>query len=211
MKSKKILVTLLSAGLLVAVTIGGTLAYMQAQTEKKTNVFTVGEGLSGELKEPEWDGIEFGQTNPPAGADKDATLGKNLAVKFVPGRVIPKDPQVKNTSEGTTAWVAVTIAYENAANSKAAIEKFATIDWNTTDWAFNEDHTVAYYKTAVASEEKTAPLFTKVTIKEEANTKQGDDLEMKNFDIVLDGYLVQQEGFENAETAMKAAYENIFK
>jgi len=58
-KSKKVM-GILSAVLVLAIVIGGTLAYLTRETETKSNNFSFArsdEGLNAKLTEPEWDGI----------------------------------------------------------------------------------------------------------------------------------------------------------
>lgn len=219
MNNKKLKLAIVSLALVAVVGIGGTLAFLSTKTNDKKNTFTMGTGIKGELVEPGWD-----------------SEGKKQAENFTPGRVITKDPQIVNQSpEGTdNAYVAATLTYTEGLTA-ADIEKFAVIDWNTTDWEFNEDHTIAYYKhesVAKKPAEATEPLFTKVTIKELALTAdqiasadtdnvqfdkaqypKGDwaDYEMKNFEINLKGYLVQTEGFATVQEAMSKAFPDVFK
>ncbi|MEG2800930.1 MAG: SipW-dependent-type signal peptide-containing protein [Longicatena sp.] len=200
-KKSTLLGTLALAGVLMA---GGTYAYLQSTTEQAKNTFTMGAGISGELKEPNWDGECFkGETcNVPT------TLGKTKAEKFTPGLTMEKNPIVKNTSTDTPAYVAVTIDYTGV-TSLADLEKFATIDWSA-DWTFNANHTVAYYNNAVAAGEKTAPLFTNVTIKTTATqpSTPAASTDMKNFEITLNGYLAQTT--DVADGSIKATLDTVF-
>lgn len=216
MKNKKLKLSILSLALVAVVGIGGTLAYLSTKTNDKTNTFTMGTAISGDLTEPGWD-----------------SEGKTQAEKFTPGRVITKDPRINNTSpEGTdNAYVAVKLTYTGDVTSAADILKFADIDWNTADWDFNEDYTMAIYKHESVAGTSTENLFNTVTIKRLALTAEqiataestnpqfdktqypnGDwaNYEMKNFDINLQGYLVQTDGFDTALDAMTAAFPNDF-
>lgn len=209
-KKSTLLATLALAGIMA---VGaGTYALMSDKTDPKTNVFTVGSALTGELKEPLWDGQNFTNTDLQVTVPTDATkLGTNLATNFVAKREIPKDPAVANTSTGTDAWIAVTIEYTGAANSAAAIDAFADIDWNTTDWTFNADYTVAYYKNPVVAGNKTNTLFDRVLIDADANANTPADAKtMKDFNIKLTAYLVQKEGSSTPNAAMLEAFPNVF-
>lgn len=209
-KKSTLLATLALAGIMA---VGaGTYALMSDKTDSKTNVFTVGSALTGELKEPLWDGQNFTKTDLRVTVPTDDTeLGMNLATNFVAKREIPKDPAVANTSTGTNAWIAVTIEYTGDANSAAAIDAFADIDWNTTNWTFNDDYTVAYYKNPVVAGNKTNTLFDKVVIDADANANTpADEKTMRNFDIKLTAYLVQEEGNSTAQTAMIEAFPDVF-
>lgn len=223
MKKKNVVLSLALAGILA---VGaGTYAYMSSTTARVDNVFTVGKSIEGELKEPTWDGGDFTNDYIKENPIITGSKGEDLAKDFVPSRVIPKDPKVANTSEGTDAWIAVTISYPGDANSKAAIEKFAEINWNegkTGDeakWVFNSDYTIAYYKdvvkpvgklTAASTDAekaatKTTPLFTQVKIKDEAKSE-----ELKNFKIDIQAYLVQAEGFNDCQSAMQSSFADVF-
>lgn len=205
MKNNKMKKTILALSLAAVLGLGGTLAYMSSTTNEKENIFTVGDAITGELKEPNWDNDDFTDEMNKVGRFTEDDLGVNQAVKFVPGRVINKDPAVANTSEGTEAYIGVTIAYTGA-ESKAELEEFATVDWNTNDWTFNADYTYAVYNYPVAAGDKTNTLFNTVKIKEEATTQT-----MKDFEITLAGYLVQSEGFETASEALSNGFADVFK
>ena len=57
LKSRKTTLILLSAVLVAALAVGGTLAYLTAQTERRLNTFSFASELSARLVEPNWDGI----------------------------------------------------------------------------------------------------------------------------------------------------------
>lgn len=94
---------------LTAVTaIGSTLAYFTMHTDPMTNNFTVAAqgGLTGQIREPGWDGYDFGSATTPTGttANSDVTgdnakaLGLNQAKTMMPGDVINKNPNLMNTT-----------------------------------------------------------------------------------------------------------------
>ncbi len=61
-KAKRITLTILALCLVAAITIGGTLAYLTRETERRANNFTFsgagdGKALNAMLTEPEWDGV----------------------------------------------------------------------------------------------------------------------------------------------------------
>jgi hypothetical protein len=128
---KKFVLGLTSLVVASAVAIGGTLAFMTTQTNTlKNNFKAVGTGISGEIKEPGWNGYNFGDTIPdeltanpkikdstvkPDGirdrtkAETDA-LGIKKAEAMTPGMTIPKDPTLKNTSK-VSAFMAIKVTY----------------------------------------------------------------------------------------------------
>lgn len=75
--TKKYLKVLTSIGLVLAVAVGFTLAYLTADTGTKTNKFTGSDGITGETTETEWE-YEDGGWND-----------------FMPGDVAYKNPTVK--------------------------------------------------------------------------------------------------------------------
>lgn len=180
----------LSLVLALGLVIGGTLALFSNSTATVENTFTVGNGVSLELKEPSWDGNGFtGETTAPP-----TTLGKETATNFSPLDVIVKDPQVKNTSDKVNVFAAIEISYENTKTNKemsyADLSAIATIDFNATEWTIEQkgNKTIAYYKGALAPGEKTAPVFSKVTIGKDV------DENSPSFDISVKGYAVQESG-----------------
>lgn len=232
MKNKKRLVlTLASTAVIIIATVGTTLALLSDKTEERKNVFTMA-GMSGVLREPLFNGdddaddnfvISANQVDVPADS---AEWGENLALEFVPGRVIPKDPAVENTSENVDAYVAVTVEYmldgnDSDYNTIFGEHGFATVDLNVIDWEWNDDKTVAYYiggtNGVLPAESKTSTLFNKVTIKttaKEAVSGTTVDIDgntgVADFDIVLNGYLTQSEGVTDTKTAMKTEFGTVF-
>lgn len=205
---KKKLAALAATTLAAVLIAGGSYAYLQNQTNEKTNTFTMGEGVKGEIAEPRWDGVCFtGET----GCTTGQTLGKDQAANFAPTSVIAKDPTVKNTSDTTPIYAAVSIKYGNGISSYTELNKFATIDFNTDKWDFNADYTVAYYKGEIAAGAKTEPVFNNVTIKSEATDPSLDasaETNMKNFNITVKGFVTQTD-VDGATTA-KQALDTVF-
>lgn len=179
---------ILGLSLAAVLGLGGTLAYLTATTNDKTNMFTMGPGITGETEEPKWD-------------EKNAT-------NFVPGDIIAKDPQIKNNSEGeTSAYVGMEVTYqvrganedEWVATTYEELDKFinvktsANVNTATTDdeiqaskdflatafneemWTLNTTKTTAVYKAALAPGETTKKLFTAVQIDPLALTKEQVD------------------------------------
>lgn len=213
MKKHGILLSALACVVVAAVAVGSTFAFLSGQTAPKQNVFTAAANLQGEIRELAFDGKDYGETR--GAAETYATnLGIELAKKVVPGREVPKNPQVKNTSEkqyGVAAWIAVKLdaTCNNLTGTAAmeAIKRFATIDFDTTKWDASPDGITFYYKTTVAPQDETAPLFTTVTIKEEVSPA-----DIQNFELNVTAYLVQGEGAEGAADleSAKALFHQAF-
>lgn len=203
----------LSLALVGILATGGTYAYLQFQTDPVKNTFTFGDNVNGEIKEPNWDGVCF----TGEACDIEGT-GKKDAESFTPGQEIAKDPQLKNTST-VPAYVAVKIEYKGTeedptVDSYQKLNKFAEIDWNTKDWTFNEDHTLAIYNKKLEKGEKTTPVFNKVTIKADAvhpGTDENAENVMHHFEINVKGYFAQADnmGDKNSVEAVKEVFEDF--
>jgi len=201
---KKKTIIKLAAIIAVAALVGGfTLAYLTATTGTKANTFTVSDNIAIQLAEPNFDNIPFTGETAPYTSDQDPALGVNKAKNIVPGREIPKNPSVKNTSDIEKVWVAIKLDYKLgdtlAASNYAAIDQFATINWInagsatplTEGWIAKDDSkTVFYYSIPVEPSNKTKELFDKVTID---NVAYGA---LHKFAIDITAYAVQEEGLD---------------
>lgn len=113
---KKWVIGITAMSLAAATAIGSTLAYFTMHTQQMTNTFTVAAptGISGQLREPTWDGYNFNEINSkkadPAGDEVNSSpaaydspfvvsdLGFTKAATVMPGDLIPKDPTMMNTT-----------------------------------------------------------------------------------------------------------------
>lgn len=247
-KKRNVIVALALVALLA---IGGTLAYLTATTNTKENTFTMGKGITGITEEPNW---------------KDEN-----GLKFTPGKVIAKDPQIKNTSSTDVdpVYVAATLTYQVSDGNGgwtdvefAALDNFIDIQKIVTPakdnvpavyedgfnvgtegetWTLSNDMKKAYYNTTLASQKTTSTIFDAVKIdplaltEDQVNSAKNFDPEkanekpilfdmtkyteqtgsyeiyqMKDFQIIVKGYLVQSEGFDDAQTAMLTAFPEVF-
>lgn len=152
MKKKSIIAIIAAVALTAALSIGGTLAYLSAVTETKTNTFSSSKDVKTVLDEKDFDPEE--------------------ASNYYPGKVIAKNPTMTNSSDSETPiWVAVSLNFTNGASSmtRAAFEQYATINgFDTTDWqqiGTAPDGTELWmYKTALAKGATTNAIFTGVTV-----------------------------------------------
>lgn len=115
-QSKKALATMLACGLVGAMAIGGTFAYLTDE-EEATNTFTVGK-VTIDLTEPDWD-----PDHPPV----------------VPNEEVDKDPTITNTGNNSAyAFVEVKIPMKNVivagADGTRGTETFQELfTWGKTD------------------------------------------------------------------------------
>jgi len=221
MSRKKTLRIILAVTLAVVLAAGATLAYLTAVTPEAVNVFTFSSNISGEIEEPEWDDeIWDPDENGGNGGRRrrtpntpDEELGENLAKDILPGRVIPKDPALVNTS-AIDIYGALKVQFVNGnggaltAPQLTALMANITIDWNTTAWTLLDGTRTAashvvYYNDSIASKARTTPYFTNVTIN--SSITPADLLILQGipngFHIKIIGAVIQAEGFANAAAA----------
>lgn len=162
MKKKKIAALITSLALVGVVVVGGTLAYLTAQTETVENVFTVG-NVSIDVEEPDWN---------PDDADE-----------LYPGAEVAKNPQIKNIGKNSGYMV---MEVSGVADMTDFAVSYGEENWNKEDWSYvvkeGDSYVIAAeqpdtltdgfyaYKEAVTAGESTTPLFDKVTFKGEETT-----------------------------------------
>lgn len=195
MKLKRKGFLIVSVFLGIMMIAGLTLAFLTSTSNTKQNTFTLGPNISIRLAEPAFDGLDY-----VGGIVTEATalsLGVHQAENFVPGRVIPKDPSVKNTGSQNAVWVAVKLHYTvgepdpaTPADTWTSLSDFANINFNTSDWEMKtgSDYTVFYFKTSVLPSGVTSNLFNDVTIKTDAAY-----VALHPFVINIKAYAVQAE------------------
>jgi len=230
MKTKK-RTAIIGIALALVLAVGGTLAYLTAMTGEKENVFTMGTNITGILEEPNWDPAEAENFTPSKVIAKDPQIENTSVTGTDPAYVgATLTYQVK---DDTGAWVDTTYA---ALDQFINIQTNTVLGFNTTNWTMADNNTRAYYTPTVAPGITTDPIFTDVEIDPLALTPAqiasvpGTDeapvqfdmsqyttdtgsytlYEMEDFQIVVKGYLVQSEGFTDAQDALQTAFPAIF-
>ena len=197
---KKVTAIALAVCILAVAVIGATMAYF-TDTDSKTNTFTFGKV-----------DIDLTETSTAAGDGtvKDGELitdgnGNVTGIdygKVLPGLVYSKVPTVTVKDDSLDAWVIITATVPTV------------YDWdglfnNTVSTAFTMDkktvgeNTVYYFyaNDAVTAESSVTP-FTEVKI----NPALTQNDVAKKFDMVINAYAIQKDGFSNAEAAFTAAF-----
>ena len=105
-----------------------------------------------------------------------------------PGVVFTKKPMVKNTGS-VPCYVRM---FAEATNSKTG--QYMSYDFNTTEWSSKKVDGYYYYNTILQPGDTTEPLFTKVTVADDA-------VDLDDFDIIIYAESVQSEGYATAEEA----------
>ncbi len=194
--------------LLVAATVGVTLATLMTDTEKRANVFTFG-NVGIDLQEPKWDEL----------TPQDKIL--------YPGKTISKDPKVKNTGKNDLyAYIEVKIPKKTVKTVTADVNGNDTIQdadlhelfsYNISgDWTeINRDNSgadynvylYAYTKEILTPGSSTSPLFEEVNY---INILEGE-LEMNTvIEMPVTAYAIQSEYLNENEDDMTAKMKAAF-
>ncbi len=158
---KKALLMVLAAALIVAASIGGTLAWLTSN-DSMTNTFTVGD-LNIDLTETTW----------------------VANAKIVPGVSIPKNPAVtvETGSESADVYISVTVP-ASLQNSKITFNVGSSWTWDAAKGCYK-------YNSAVAADASTDPLFTTVKIGDLTETEMEAIETAATNDIVVRAYAIQ--------------------
>ncbi|OQB24258.1 MAG: hypothetical protein BWY11_01237 [Firmicutes bacterium ADurb.Bin182] len=209
---KKIFVISLAVAVLAIAIIGGTLAWFTDEKEA-TNTFTVGD-VSILLREPLWNGIDFDEEWEDVGYDpnRSPALGVDNAYNLVPGRLIGKDPQVKNDGKNA-CYVRLVLTSDDITTAEMwnAVISEVIQNQDTTNWDWSVDGSSVYvsYNAVLEPEGTTGPAFTGLKIDENATEADitsvfGGDGKL---DLVVTAQAIQAEGFDGDSTAAWDAFE----
>lgn len=182
---KQIIALGAALGLVAAVGVGSTLAYLTAETQTVTNTFTVGK-VAITLSE------DVAETN---------TVSNNQGgydfTKLLPGQEYKKAPVVTVDANSEKCYVFVEI------NDKAA--DVTIEDFNADKKWTKVNNTENVYVQVVDPAEKDVNLSLKVfeTVKVKAEVKENNKGTGKLGDISVKAYAIQFLGFNNAEDAWK--------
>lgn len=215
----------LIAVLLLASTMAGifgTLAYLQSVTETKKNTFKSDKNIQVLLREPSWDGYEFADpvTQNGEGVNGNYTgsmsnLGFNQAHAYVPGQLIPKNPQIKNSAaeNGVSTYVALKVQYFNNNSQEISYAEFKSAyltdagiafdtNWSALTKQNNEKYDVFRYRAALAPGDISSALFTQVPLSINLTTDQNGKL--PEFCIKVTAYAIQSDNVQdtNANTLL---------
>lgn len=162
---KKIAVTILALVCIMALSIGGTLAYFTAE-ESQTNVITAG-NIDIQLIEKTLD--EQGKQIPYPEAP---------ITGIMPSTQVDKIVTVKNTG-GNDAYVRVSLDTVITASDGSSLDtEYIKLDYNITDWTKGQDG-YYYYNKVLAPDEETKPVITKVSFdKDMGNLYAGSTIEV---------------------------------
>ena len=163
MKRNKMVATGAICGLVAAMTIGGTMAYL-TDSEQTSNTFTVGK-VKIDLEEPKWDTTDDNNNKVP-----------DVAEKLVPNQEVAKNPQVENTgSNNAVVFMKVTVP-----------TKFVTkvSDDGTVDPEGRKSQEIIYFKNARDAQSKEEPgMIVEVNKKEIIVATGSNDLALHEIQL----------------------------
>ena len=214
---KNVMTAIVSGAMVGCLAIGGTFAYLTANSGKVTNTFSGTAGLGVKIAESADDGDTYdidldNSKGGTATADGGYTIdfgdndGNGIAYKnVVPGAVIDKEVNVKVEKNPTASYLYVTITN---ANPKYSITerntKFVLVD-GYTDLYVLTDGAGNYVKVNSSESDQVYNVFT--TIKADENVTDVADL--TNNGISVKAFIVQAEGIADTSVADQQAAEGL--
>lgn len=214
MNKKKALTTMAACGLVAALGVGGTMAYL-TDSEQTTNTFTIGK-VKIDVQEPGWDTTDKNNNNIP---DK--------AEDVVPNQELAKNPLIENTgSNSAVVFLKVTVPtkyvtqvaddgtvskdgrksqeifyFKDVADAQNQERNNFDANWQElvdeevqdTGATASKDGVRTYvfgYKTKLLKGQKTSSLFDKIQMK---NVIEDEILPDSANDIKVEGFAIQSE------------------
>ncbi|MBQ6934161.1 MAG: hypothetical protein IJN37_07220 [Clostridia bacterium] len=189
--TKKALLALTCAVMLVVGSVMGTMAYLTS-TDEVVNTFTVG-NVKITLDEAKVD--ENGKEVEPE------VRVKENSYKLLPGHEYDKDPTVHVDATSEDAWIFVEIT-----NEIAAIEDEATVaaQMATNGWTLVEGETNVYKYKEVVSGGEDVVVFETIKIKGAVENEELAEYTENTIKVVA--YAIQEDGFATADAAWAAAH-----
>lgn len=191
---KKVTAIALAVCILAVAVIGATMAYF-TDTDSKTNTFTFGK-VDIDLTEDSTDanGAVKGYMSTDGGITYPGVL---------PGLVYSKVPTVTVKRDSLDAWVIITATVPTVYDWDGLFNDSIDTANFTKDKKIVGENTVYYFyaKNPVNPNGSVTP-FTEVKI----NPALTQNDVAKKFDMVINAYAIQKDGFSNAEAAFAAAF-----
>ena len=196
MKTKKIVLMVLSFVLVAVVSVAGTLAYLKDSTDEVVNTFTVGE-------------VDIELTETP-NTDDDTWEGK-----LVPGREIAKDPKVTVAADSEDCWIFIEVIEEN--NTAGIVKWEPATGWDLLTDVVGPHRGKVYAYNAIQTKNAQVYFLKDITASPtDATNTNGSVYIDPAFEGLAEGaqtpkltfyaYAVQSEGFTTAAAAWAAGF-----
>lgn len=180
---KKIVSLVLVFALALALGIGGTVAWLTAQTQSVVNTFTIGDI-----------NIELDETKGTLGADNTRDF------KFIPGATLEKDPKVTVLAGSEACYVFVKIVEESnpevATNEKALTYTLAD-GWTALDATSGVYWTTVSKADAVAGKALPVLAGDKVTVSGKITETLAESMETTIPKLTFTAYAIQSENLKD--------------
>ena len=192
---KKVTAIALAVCILAVAVIGATMAYF-TDTDSKTNTFTFGK-VDIDLTEESIADKEKGVKAGTVGTDGGITYPGVL-----PGLVYSKVPTVTVKRESLDAWVIITATVPTVYDWDGLFNDIDTANFTKDRKIVGENTVYYFYANAAVTAGSFVTPFTEVKI----NPALTQNDVTKKFDMVINAYAIQKDGFSNAEAAFAAAF-----
>lgn len=193
---KKVTAIALAVCILAVAVIGATMAYF-TDTDSKTNTFTFGK-VDIDLTEDSTDanGAVKGVISTGGGITYPGVL---------PGLVYSKIPTVTVKNDSLDAWVIITATVPTVYNWDGLFNDSIDTANFTKDKKIVGENTVYYfYANAAVTAGRSVRPFTEVKINPALT--QNDVKNLPTFNVVVNAYGIQKDGFDDAKAAFAAAF-----
>lgn len=190
---KKVTAIALAVCILAVAVIGATMAYF-TDTDSKTNTFTFGK-VDIDLTED--------STNENGAVKGDISTDGGITYPGVlPGLVYSKVPTVTVKNDSLDAWVIITATVPTVYDWDGLFNDIDTANFTKDRKIVGENTVYYFYANAAVTAGSSVTPFTEVKI----NPALTQNDVAKKFDMVINAYAIQKDGFSNAEAAFTAAF-----
>ena len=192
---KKVTAIALAVCILAVAVIGATMAYF-TDTDSKTNTFTFGKvdiDLTEESIEDKGKGVKAGTVGTDGGITYPGVL---------PGLVYSKVPTVTVKRESLDAWVIITATVPTVYDWDGLFNNTVSTDFTMVKKTVGDNTVYYFYANDPVNPNDFVTPFTEVKI----NPALTQNDVAKKFDMVINAYAIQKDGFSNAEAAFTAAF-----
>lgn len=193
---KKVTAIALAVCILAVAVIGATMAYF-TDTDSKTNTFTFG-GVDIELTEKS---EKDEQNKIHAGTEKDGGFTYDTVL---PGLVYSKVPTVTVKRESLDAWVIITATVPTVYDWDGLFNNTVSTAFTMDKKTVGENTVYYFYANDPVNPNDFVTPFTEVKINPALT--QNDVKNLPTFNVVVNAYGIQKEGFDDAKSAFAAAF-----
>ena len=217
-RSEKIIIGILTLGLLAALAVGGTMAYM-TDWEDKENTFSVGT-LDVSLEEKNWDENEDGEDLVPGdtyekdpvieGVENDSYVRMRIIIKDTDGNVIRDDSRLDliksmikyDSTYNANSQTAGTVIVEGESYSLADIAGLPMVNPGFTEVNTGKKGEYCFNYGQILKDGDKVALFTNIVVPTDWSQVQLDKIGAFGIDVVVEA--IQAKNFANAAEAFSA-------